>query len=70
MATVEQPRVRDQEQADHEEVCRLLAAGEKVTDPDLRRRITERAEKVRREMLAKHGVTNMAVDMIREARDE
>jgi hypothetical protein len=36
----------------------------------LLKRIHERAEQVRLAMLEKHGVTNIAVDLIREARDE
>ena len=52
------------------EVMRLVAEGKKVTDPDLRRRIQERADRVRREMLETHGLTNIAVDLVREARDE
>jgi hypothetical protein len=41
-----------------------------VSDPELRRRIRDRAEKVRQEILEKHGVVEWAVDMIRDARDE
>jgi hypothetical protein len=41
-----------------------------VSDPELRRRIRARAEKVRQEILEKHGVVEWAVDMIRDARDE
>jgi hypothetical protein len=33
-----------------------------VTDPDLRRRIQERAEQVRQEMFAMHGVTNITAE--------
>ncbi len=49
---------------------RLIAGGKKVSDPELRRRIRGRAEKVRQVILAKHGVVEWAVDMIRDARDE
>jgi len=59
-----------QEKADSQEVARLLAEGKKVTDPELRRRIRSRADKVRQEILEKHGVVEWAVDMIRDARDE
>ena len=34
------------------------------------KRIHERSEQVRREMFEKHGITNIAVDLIREVRDE
>jgi len=57
-------------EADMEEVCRLVSEGKRVTDPDLRRRIFERSDAIRREMLARNGLTNVAVDLIREARDE
>jgi hypothetical protein len=70
MSTVENPPAVDQAQLDADEVMRLVAAGRRVTDPELRRRIRERADQVRRQMLKTHGVTNVAVDLIREARDE
>jgi hypothetical protein len=59
-----------QEQADSQEVARLIAEGKKVTDPELRRRIHARAENVRQQILDKHGVVEWAVEMIRDARDE
>jgi hypothetical protein len=59
-----------QEQADSQEVARLIAGGKRVSDPELRRRIRARAERVRQEILEKHGVVERAVDMIRDARDE
>jgi len=61
MATVDKPLT--QEEADSREVARLVSEGKRVTDPDLRRRIQERAEEVRREMFAKHGVTNIAAEL-------
>jgi hypothetical protein len=71
MASDEQPSaIATEEMADREEVCRLIAQGKRVTDPALRQRIFERSEQVRREMLEKHGLTNIAVDLIREVRDE
>ena len=59
-----------QEEADSQEVARLIAEGKKVRDPELRRRIRARAECVRQQILVKHGVVEWAVDMIRDARDE
>jgi hypothetical protein len=56
--------------ADLEEVCRLISEGKRITDSALRKRSQDRAEPVRREMLHKHGLTNIAVDLIREVRDE
>ena len=71
MASVETPSaIPADELADMEEVCRLISEGKPVTDPALRTRIYERSEQVRRAMLEKHGVTNIAVDLIREVRDE
>jgi hypothetical protein len=55
--------------ADLEEVCRQAATGG-VCDPELIRRIQERSEKARQELLERHGVLNIAVDLIREIRDE
>jgi hypothetical protein len=70
MATIDKPSAIDQEQADAEEVMRLVAEGKRVTDPDLIERVRGRAEKVRQEMLQRYGVTDIAVELIREARDE
>lgn len=41
-----------------------------MTDPELRRRIRERADGVRREILETHGMVEWAVEMVRDARDE
>ena len=59
-----------QSQADMEEIMRLVSAGHPVTGPELRRRVRERADEVRREMLERFGVTDIAADVIRDARDE
>jgi hypothetical protein len=67
MEIVERP---SQEQLDAEEIMRLVAAGKRVTDPDLIRRVQDRAEMVRRKIREDHGVVEWAVDLIREARDE
>lgn len=69
MATIDKPTAT-QEQADPQEVARLLAEGKRVTDPELRRRIRERSEAVQRQIFEKHGVVDWAVDMVRDARDE
>ena len=65
MAIVNKP---SQEQEDAEEVMRLVMEGKRVTDPALIRRVQQRAEKVRREIVEKHGVVEWAVDLIRDAR--
>jgi hypothetical protein len=54
--------------ADLEEAARQAAAGG-VRDPELLRRIRERAEKARRETLARFGVQDIGVSIIREMRD-
>jgi hypothetical protein len=59
-----------QEQADREEVARLVTEGKRVTDPELRRRITERGEAARRVMLDRYGVRDVAVELLRDARDD
>ena len=70
MAAVDKPTTVDQERADMEEVCRLVAAGQRVTDPALRRRIRERSLAVQKQIVEKFGIVDWAVEMIREARDE
>lgn len=70
MATTEKPSAIDQEQTDSQEVARLVSAGKRVTDPELRRRIRERSESVQKQIFEKHGVVDWAVEMTREARDE
>jgi hypothetical protein len=66
MATIDKPSP----QADLEEVCRLIAEGKKVTDPDLLKRIQERSEQATREVFEKHGPLNVTVDLICKSRDE
>ena len=66
MATETKPSAQD----DLQEVCRLIAEGKRVTDPDLLKRVQERSEQATREVFEKHGVLNIAVDLIREGRDE
>ena len=68
MSTAEEPRT--QEQADRDEVIRLVLEGKKVTDPALRVRIRGRADRARQDILEAHGLVERAVDMVRDARDE
>jgi hypothetical protein len=71
MATVpKQEVIPPEEMADMEEVCRLIAAGKRVTDPELLKRIYTRSDEVQQEIRDKYGVVEWAVDLIREARDE
>jgi hypothetical protein len=61
MSTVERPLA--QEEADSREVARLVAEGKPVTDPELRRRIEQRGDQVRKAMLEKHGITDIAAEL-------
>jgi hypothetical protein len=54
--------------ADLEHALQLQATGQR--DPGFEKRIGEQTEKIRQEILAEHGVLNVAVDLIREGRDE
>ena len=70
MKTIEASTAIDpREMADMEEVSRLLAEGERVTDPELLRRIRERSDAVRDEAFRKFGVQDVGVGIIRELRD-
>ena len=59
-----------QAEADIAEVARLVAEGKQVTDPELLRRIRQRSDALRREMLRTQGLTDIAVELVRESRDE
>ncbi len=61
---------QSQAEADIAEVARLVAEGKQVTDPELLRRIKQRSDALRREMLRTQGLTDIAVDLVRESRDE
>jgi len=57
--------------ADHdlEELTAALASGSSI-DPQLKRRIRERSEKVREGVRKKKGLLNIAVDLIRAVRQQ
>jgi hypothetical protein len=55
--------------ADTQAVIDKLMTG-KPLDPETYRRIRERAEKITEEIRRRHGVLNIAVDLVRETRDE
>ncbi len=59
-----------QAEADIAQVARLVAEGKQVTDPELLRRIRQRSDALRREMLRTQGLTDIAVELVRESRDE
>ena len=54
---------------DLEELTIALASGRPV-DPMLKQRIQERSQKIRDERFRKHGFLSVAVDLVREIRDE
>jgi hypothetical protein len=55
--------------ADMQAVAEAAAAGRPV-DPDVARRVRERSERVQEELLRRYGVREIAVDLIRQGRDE
>jgi hypothetical protein len=54
--------------AELEEAARHALTGQ--GDPEVLRRISERAARVREEIRQKHGTLDVAVSLIREAREE
>jgi hypothetical protein len=61
---------QSQAEADIAEVARLISEGKRVTDPELLHRIRQRSDALRREMLRTQGLTDIAVALVRESRDE
>ena len=59
-----------QAEMDVAEVAGLVSEGKRVTDPELLRRIRQRSDALRREMMTTQGLTDIAVDLVRESRDE
>jgi hypothetical protein len=55
--------------ADMQAVADALAAGKGVP-PEIEQRIRERSEKAQRELLSQYGTQEIAVDLVREIRDE
>jgi hypothetical protein len=66
----EESAIPPDEMADLEEICRLVAAGKRVTDPELLRRIRDRSDALQRAKLLKYGLAELAADLNREARDD
>jgi hypothetical protein len=64
------PVERAQAGADIAEVVRLAVEGKRVTDPELLRRIRQRSDALRGEMLKTQGLTDVAVDLVKESRDK
>ena len=57
-----------QEEADHRHVMEHAFKGAPL-DPDVARRVEERADKIQAEM-RKKATTNFTLDLLRESRDE
>jgi hypothetical protein len=55
--------------SDLEAVCRSLAEGRPV-DPELQQKAVETSNQVREELRRKHGLLDVAVDLVRDAREE
>jgi len=68
MKTIEKTILPSDALADLEYALHLQATGQR--DPAFEERIGRQTEIIRQEILAEHGVLNVAVDLIREARDE
>lgn len=54
--------------ADLEHALSLQSTGQR--DAAFEKKVSEQTEKIQQEILAEHGVLNLAVDLIREGRDE
>lgn len=65
MKTIEMTQAQD----DMAEVLRLVAAGERVSDPELRKRIEKRAESARLAVFERNGTLDIAVPYVRALRD-
>jgi hypothetical protein len=58
------------EMADLEEVCRLVSAGKRVTDPELLKRVRQRSDALQRGTLAKYGLIEWAAELMDEGGDD
>ena len=66
--SIDTPKVLTQEEADHRHMLDHAFKGTPL-DPEVSKRVAQRAEKVQAEM-RKKGQTNFALDLLHEARDE
>jgi hypothetical protein len=55
--------------ADLQAVSDAVAAG-KAVDPEIARRVRERSRKAQDELLRRYGVREIAVELVREIRDD
>jgi hypothetical protein len=68
MTTIENTIIPADALADLEHALHLQASGQR--DPAFEKRLGDQTERIRQQVLAEHGVLNVAVDLIREGRDE
>ena len=68
MKTVELSAIPKDALADLQYALHLQTTGQR--DLDFEKRIGQQTEKIRQEILAGHGVLNVAVDLIRQGRNE
>jgi uncharacterized protein YecE (DUF72 family) len=66
--SADNPRIPVEALTDLEYALHLQATGKR--DPVFEKRIRAQSKKIQQEILAQHGVLNIAVDLIREGRDE
>ncbi len=69
MKTTEIPPLPADALADMQAVADAVAAGTPV-DPEVVRRVRERSERVQKELVGQYGIREIAVDLIRQGRDE
>jgi len=69
MKTIESPLIPPEVMADMQAVADAVAAGRPV-DPEIAKRVRERSEKVQEALLREYGVREIAVDLIRQGREE
>ena len=62
------PAIPPKTLADLEYAVQLAMTGER--DPEFERRIRAESEKISQEIFEKHGLLDIAVDLLREGRDE
>jgi hypothetical protein len=69
MNTIPTSPISSDVQADIQAVADAVLT-RKPLDPAVARRVRERSEKVQQELLRQHGVREIAVDLIRQGREE
>jgi hypothetical protein len=68
MKTVENTIIPSDALADLEHALHLQTTGQR--DLGFEKRVGEQTQKIRQEIITEHGVLNVAVDLVREGRDE